>query len=83
MIRTIEVRSTKESDKKFNPSRTRIVSSTKSKIASFGCIAAMIALAFLYFQTSNVITLKLLVAGYIIFGLLLIKNQQNSKSIRS
>lgn len=83
MIETIQVKSTKDSDEKFNPGRKKIISDTRSKIASASCMIVMIALSYLYFQTSNAITLKLLIAGNIVFGLLFIKNQQNSKSIRS
>lgn len=77
MIRIIEVSSQKNSSTSENQIASKSSSIIKSKIASAFCLAAIITMFILYFQTTNVITLKLLVAGSIIFSLLFIKNQQN------
>jgi small-conductance mechanosensitive channel len=77
MIKLIEAALSKTETQKEISRNLKASTTIKSRLASAFCLSAILAMAALYFQTDNVITLKLLISGIIVFGLLFIKNQQN------
>ena len=77
MVRIVEAGASKTENSKKPSGNFRDSNPLKSRFASLCCLSAVLGMTFLYFQSDNLITHKLLISGIIIFGLLFLKNQQN------